>query len=275
MRRILTVLAFLIAALFTTSALAQDDKGKDDDSESPDNKADDSKDAKKDEEGGKTTMKIGVKLTSLNKLDLAADTFAAEMIVTVHCDREPCAPAFEINGKITGTDKLKDDPKLKVYKMRAELEAAIDTSEFPFDDHMLPIVLSDKSSPESVVYEKDDEHTSIGEKVKLPGWELTGAHADVLTLEDGSGGSVSQYWLAVQASRPRIQGIFKTVLPLLVMLFVAAFMLMLKPKSAPARLTAATGGLTAIVMFHVGQATGLPPGELTRFDKFMFTRYAA
>jgi hypothetical protein len=220
-------------------------------------------------------MKIGVKVTSLTKLDLAADTFAAEMIVTVHCDREPCAPAFEVNGKITGNDKLKDEPKLKVYKMRAELEAAIDTSEFPFDDHTLPIVLSDKASPETIVYEKDDEHTAIGDRVKLPGWELTGAHADVVQLDDGNGGSVSQYWLAVQASRPRIQGMFKTVLPLLVMLFVAAFMLLLKPKSAPGRLTAATAGLTAIVMFHVGQANGLPPGELTRFDKFMFATYAA
>jgi hypothetical protein len=67
---------------------------------------------------------------------------------------------------------------------------------------------------------------------------------------------------------------FKSVVPVLIMMFVAAFTLLLKPKSAGGRLTAATAGLSAVVMFQVAQVGALPPlGYLTRLDKFMIATY--
>jgi hypothetical protein len=58
------------------------------------------------------------------------------------------------------------------------------------------------------------------------------------------------------------------------MIFVAAFTLLLRPKSAAGRLSAATAGLMSIVMFQVGQVGSLPPiGYLTRLDKFMIATY--
>jgi hypothetical protein len=71
-----------------------------------------------------------------------------------------------------------------------------------------------------------------------------------------------------------IQATFKAVIPVLIMMFVAAFSLLLKPKSASGRLTTATAGLSALVMFQVAQVGSLPPlGYLTRFDKFMIASY--
>ncbi|HEY8073182.1 MAG TPA: hypothetical protein VIF62_03715, partial [Labilithrix sp.] len=58
------------------------------------------------------------------------------------------------------------------------------------------------------------------------------------------------------------------------MVFVAGFTLLLKPKSASGRLTAATGALMTVVMFHLSATSSLPPlGYLTRLDKFMIATY--
>src|SRR5678816_2277513 len=74
--------------------------------------------------------------------------------------------------------------------------------------------------------------------------------------------------------RPRISAIFKSFVPVIFMVFVAAFTLLLKPKSAAGRLATATGGLMSVVMFHLGATSSLPPmGYLTRLDKFLIATY--
>jgi hypothetical protein len=110
-------------------------------------------------------MKVGVAVTGMEKLDIAVGTFNAEVTVSVHCDREPCKPDFDVyNGKLTGKpEKLHDEPLFKKYKLKAELSGLIDLSEYPFDKHKLPIVLYDKADAEQVRYEidTDPQHTHI------------------------------------------------------------------------------------------------------------------
>src|SRR5436190_21605295 len=100
------------------------------------------------------TMKVGIVVTELNKLDLATGSFNAEMIVMVHCDHEPCKPELEVaNGKIVGKpEKLHDEKLFKILKMKAELAAVIDLSEYPYDTHELQIVLEDKGDPEQIKF---------------------------------------------------------------------------------------------------------------------------
>ena len=90
----------------------------------------------------------------------------------------------------------------------------------------------------------------------------------------GDGHKVAQIHFAIEAKRPALMATFKSVVPVLIMIFVAAFTLLLKPKSAAGRLATATGGLMSVVMFQVGQVGSLPPiGYLTRLDKFMIATY--
>jgi hypothetical protein len=218
------------------------------------------------------TMTVAVELRELNKFDLANSSYNAEFDVSITCDSEPCKPELDVaNGKLQGKpEKLKDEPLHKEYRMKAELAAAIDLSAYPFDSHLLPIVLQDKGDPEQIRYKLDTADTKLSDKIKLPGWHI----GDWIAVASEDDAGVSQVHFFVEAKRPPMMALFKTCVPVFIMMFVAAFTLLLKPKSAAGRLGTATGGLMSLVMFHVGQVTSLPPmGELTRFDKFMIATY--
>src|SRR5579883_3450784 len=78
------------------------------------------------------TMKVGVVATELNKFDLANGSYNVEFIATVRCDHEPCNPDLDVaNGEIAGKpEKLHDEPLFKVFKVKAELAAVVDLSEY-------------------------------------------------------------------------------------------------------------------------------------------------
>ena len=226
-------------------------------------------------------MTVGIAVTSLEKLDLALGTFNAEITVTVHCDREPCKPAFDVmNGKLVGKpEKLHDEKLVKKYKLKAELSALIDLGEYPFDSHELPIVLFDRDDPGQILYEidRDPHHTHVAEgphHIKLPGWEPVRWDATVESEDEGDGEAMSVLYFDVAIKRPAAASFAKALIPVLILLLVAGFQLLLKPKGAPARLSGSTATLTAAVMFHVGQLVSLPSvGYLTRLDKFMIATY--
>jgi hypothetical protein len=221
------------------------------------------------------TVKVGINVKELNKLDLAQETYTAEFMVSYRCDKAPCNPDPEIiNGKISGKiEKLHDEPLYKIFKIKADLTAVIDLKEYPFDNHQLPIVLSDKTSPEDITFIKDDEECGLS-ALKLPGWTVAGWDAGAIQEDVGDGRKLSQFVFNIEARRPAMMATFKSIVPVLIMLFVAAFTLLLKPKSAAGRLSAATGGLMSVVMFQVGQVGSLPPtGYLTLLDKFMIATY--
>jgi hypothetical protein len=220
-------------------------------------------------------MKLGVHVIGLSKLELGPGSYNAEFILTVTCDREPCKGDIDTsNGKITGKELLHDEPLKKIFKMKAELAGNIDLGEFPFDAHVLPISLEDKEDPENTTVELDKEHTSIDDDIKLAGWTLTKWEAHVEKEEIGDGKHISQLVYGVDIERPRAAGLLKSIVPVLFMVMVAGLTLLLKPKSAVARMTAATGALLTIVAFHISSTSSLPPlGYLTRMDKFMVANY--
>ena len=221
------------------------------------------------------TVKVGIRLEKLNKFEIGPGTFTAEFYLSFRCASEPCRPDFEItNGKVSGKpDKVVDENLLKEYRIKTDLEGLVDLSEFPFDKHVLYIGLIDKN--ESVTYEVDEASSTIEPTAKLAGWQVAdhfAVHTEKQKLEDGREISEAQLGIAIQ--RPRVSAFFKSLVPVLFMVFVAGFTLILKPKSAAGRLSTATGGLMSVVMFHLSSTSSLPPmGYLTRIDKFMIATY--
>jgi hypothetical protein len=237
---------------------------------------DDTKDDDKPEvPTGPQTMKVGIKLEKLNKFEVGPGTFAAEFYLTFRCAHEPCKPDFELtNGKVSGKpDKVVDEKLLKELRIKADLEGLVDLSEFPFDKHVLYIGLVDKN--ENVHYEIDEHESTIEDTVKLAGWAIEphfAVHTEKQKLADGR--ELSEAQLGIAIGRPRVSAFFKSLVPVIFMVFVAGFTLILKPKSAAGRLSAATGGLMSVVMFHLSSTSSLPPmGYLTRLDKFMLATY--
>jgi hypothetical protein len=221
------------------------------------------------------TIKVGIRLEKLNKFELGPGTFVAEFYLAFKCVAEPCKPDFEItNGKVNGKpDKVVDEKLVKEYRIKADLEGFVDLSEFPFDKHVLYIGLIDKA--ENVTYEVDETDSTIEPSVKLAGWSIADhfvVHTEKQKLEDGR--ELSEAQLGIAISRPRVSAFFKSLVPVIFMIFVAGFTLILKPKSAAGRLSTATGGLMSVVMFHLSSTSSLPPmGYLTRIDKFMIATY--
>lgn len=231
-------------------------------------------DAKPEEPKGPTNVKVNIVLAKLNKFELGPGSYSAEFYIHMKCDHEPCKPEPDVgNGKITGKEKMRDEKLEKEFKIKAELEAFVDLSEFPFDSHALYIGLADKNI-ETYHYEFD---TALGAKVddnvKLAGWQISAMAAGVEKVSF-DGRELNELRFAVEITRPKIASFFKSLVPVFFMVFVAGFTLLLKPKSAAGRLSAATGGLMSVVMFHLSATSSLPPlGYLTRLDKFMIATY--
>jgi hypothetical protein len=263
MHRILAFFSCLLAiAALTGTARASEE-------------APDAKDTAADEAQAPQAMKVGIQLEKLNKFEVGPGTFSAEFYLSFRCDHEPCKPSFELtNGKVVGKpDKVVDEKLLKEFRIKADLEGLVDLSEFPFDKHVLYIGLIDQS--EVVHYEVDEARSTIQDSVKLAGWTIAphfAVHTEKQRLEDGR--ELSEAQLGIAISRPRVAAFFKSLVPVLFMVFVAGFTLILKPKSAAGRLAAATGGLMSVVMFHLSATSSLPPmGYLTLMDKFMIATY--
>ena len=304
MRHVLLLLSLLMTLVWSTPMAWADDKGKKADQEAEQDDPADAKGAKKDakaeqddakpakedakdgkegakeeeappEKTGPVTMHIGIHLLKLSKFELGPGTYNAEFYLSIRCDREPCKPDPDIaNGKITGKDKVVDDKLMKQFKMKAELSGFVDLAEFPFDKHALPIVVTDKADPDDVVYEYDPTQTKVEPDARLPGWELGAGVAGVDTETLDNDKKQSFFAMAIPIERPTVSAIFKSLVPVFFMIFVAGFTLLLKPKSAAGRLSAATGGLMTVVMFHLSSTSSLPPmGYLTRMDKFMIATY--
>lgn len=237
-------------------------------------------DKKKDEEAEPqhhepTTIHVGVAVEKLAKFELGPGSYTTEFILNLTCDKEPCKPDFDVsNGKITGKEKLLDEKLEKSFRVKAELEAFVDLSEFPFDKHLLYIGIVDKGDPLGTRFVIDEQETGFDPNIKLAGWEIAShlaTHVETHKIENFEIHE-AQFGCAIQ--RPRLAAICKTLLPVCFMIFVAGFTLLLKPKSAAGRLSAATAGLMTVVMFHISSTSSLPPlGYLTRMDKFMIATY--
>jgi hypothetical protein len=252
-----------------------DDKHADDKHDAADAEPKPEKEKEPEPPKGPTTLKVGVTLTKLNKFEMGPGSYTAEMYVTMRCDHEPCTPELDItNGKINGKEKVLDEKLLKEFKVKADLEAFVDLSEFPFDRHVLYLGLLDKN-PNLYHYEFEPSTTGMDDSVKLAGWEVNPHFAtNVEKLKLGDGHEIHELQFGIEIKRPTTASFFKSLVPVFFMVFVAAFTLLLKPKSAAGRLSAATAGLMSVVMFHLSASSSLPPlGYLTRLDKFMLATY--
>ena len=89
-------------------------------------------------------------------------------------------------------------------KFKAEMSALIDMKDYPFDSHVLPIVLEDKGGPEDVKYEVDEAGSSLAPSIRLPGWALGEGALNVLQQDAGDGRKLSQFVFAIEAKRPAL-----------------------------------------------------------------------
>ena len=251
MKRLLILLSTLLVLTSTaTAARADDPVDKVAGEKRADAKAEHKPDAKGDVDDevaskhGPVTYTIDVDLESLAKFDLAQGSVAAEFILEIHCDKEPCDPHLEIgNGKVNGKpEKIGEEPLSRKYRIKAELDSFIDLSGYPFDSHELQLELYEKHDPFQTSLKAGT--VGVSEKLRLPGWEFDAKPAvSIEKIDTGDKTKQDQFVLSLGIHRPKMPQTFKALVPVFFMLLVAAVGLFLRPKSIGPRFAASTGGL--------------------------------
>jgi hypothetical protein len=240
-------------------------------------KADEGADAKADP----VHVKVGVYVLNIGKYELATGTYTIDFYLSLTSDRDMGDQRFEFMNGRGSLDKLIDKPTEKFYRVQGNLMSNVDLRAFPWDSHVLPIVLEHVTrTSKELVYEVDPAQSGVDKDVRLVGWNLRTApapfQAEVRSHEyPVYGESYSQYLFQVEVGRVMLASSLKTFLPVLVFLIVTLVSLLIAAEKADTRITMNTALLIAAVMFHLSVQASLPPvGYLTLADKVMVATYA-
>jgi len=95
---------------------------------------------------GATSRSGGGDAAGVEQVRTGQGSYNAEFAIAVRCSREPCTTAIDVvNGELIGApQKVHDEKLVKIFKMKAQLHSTLDLREFPFDQHVLPILLEER-----------------------------------------------------------------------------------------------------------------------------------
>ncbi len=223
-------------------------------------------------------IKVGIYLLNVGKLDIGAGTYAMDFYISFRCS-EDCQPGnFEIlNGRAI-IEKNDDEPRFKVFRVRAELISQLDLRSFPFDAHRLSISLEDKVMQDrQLVYEPDLQMTGIHPSAVVVGWNLDKQWQVKIDRDSYQvyGQSYSRATFSIGVKRPKLSAFLKNLTPALI-IALSGFLalLMMGADKATSRLTLTTSALVGSVLFHINMTSSMPPiGYLTFGDRFMMINY--
>ncbi|MBL9006951.1 MAG: hypothetical protein JNJ46_22030 [Myxococcales bacterium] len=229
------------------------------------------------EASGPTRVRIGVYLLNVGKLDIGAGTYAMDFYVSFRCDRDCQPSSFDIlNGRSTA-EKNDDDPRFKVFRVRADLVSQLDLRSFPFDSHKLQVVFEDKLLQDhQLVYEPDPSMTGIHPSAIVVGWRLAPTWQVQIDRDPYPvyGQSYSRATFTIAVTRPKLSAFLKNLTPALIIALSGFLALFMGPDKASQRLTLTTSALVGSVLFHINMTSSIPPiGYLTFADRIMLINY--
>ena len=222
-------------------------------------------------------VRVGVYLLNVGRLDIGAGTYTMDFYVSFRCS-EDCQPGnFEIlNGRAT-VDKNDDEPRFKVFRVRADLVAHFDLRSFPFDSHRLQIAFEDKVLQDNrLVYEPDPDMTGIHPSAVVVGWNLDKKWKVSIDQDryDVYGQSYSRATFSIGVNRPKLSAFLKNLTPALIITLSGFLALLMGADKATSRLTLTTSALVGSVLFHINMTSSMPPiGYLTFGDRLMMINY--
>jgi hypothetical protein len=218
---------------------------------------------------------IGVFVVDFNRFNVAEGTVETNFYVNLRSDSPLSISDFEVmNGEITSVDTILDTPNEKNFRIFAVLNADLDLSHYPFDNHTLPIVIEPKLlSERSLVMVIDKDKTGMRTEADLPGWGFTGnsytiTNQSYVTDENPYSHAVFSYGIR----RDSASTILKFFLPIMLIIIVSLSSLMMKVSS---RLGLNASMFLAAVLIHWRIADDIPLVAYATFlDFFMIITYA-
>lgn len=193
--------------------------------------------------GDPIKVNVGLYIENFDKFDINNDEFIFSGILTFEFD--PSLISLESLKKVSfdrgevlyisaPTTQLEHERLFARYNVRIKLSANLDYAWFPFEDHLLQIVLEDKMlSPRDLVFATTNSDF-IAPDMGAVGWHQFGRSAEAGYLEAPLQQSVIQYPAAVFAINygryTNVRNIFTIIFPMLMLFFIALFSLIIDPR---------------------------------------------
>jgi hypothetical protein len=223
---------------------------------------------------GPQIVYIGTYVVDFNEFSVATGTYQANFYVTLRSDSPVSIEDLEImNGHVTTIDTSSVTPNEKSYRIFAAMTADPNLRRYPFDRHVLPIIIEPKLKNErEMVFVIDQKSTGLDTEADLPGWEFSGTSGSItnksyITDEVPYTRAVFDYGIG----RDTASTLLKFFLPIMLIIIVSLSSLMMKVSS---RLGLNASMFLAAVLIHWRVADAIPLVAYATFlDMFMIITY--
>jgi hypothetical protein len=244
---------------------------------------------------GPAEVKVGIYINDIQSIDLHAYSFVADVYVWFRDRDAELVPgkSFEWMNMFAPDDHVqtdidpepvlqKDGSAYQVFRHQGPFAAKFSVKTFPFDAHNLTIEIEDQEWDASrLVYSVDQ--VTMNPDIQLPGFIIGSPTMEIrnrpypTTFGDAdltAGQSYSRAVVSIPISRPVVSGITKSLLPVFIVVLVAAAALLLKPEHIEARVGLSITALLTLVALQFSAQAALPDvGYLLMLDQIYLASY--
>lgn len=244
---------------------------------------------------GPAEIKVGVYINDIQSIDLHNYSFVADIYLWFRDSDAEIVPgqSFEWMNMFAPDDHVQTDiypepvrqpdgSDYQVFRHQGPFAAKFSVKTYPFDRHQLTIEIEDQAWDASRLVYSPDEVT-MNPEISLPGFEIG---KPTLVVENkpyptnfGEVGTpnpeaYSRAIVSIPIARPVASGVTKALLPVFIVVLVAAAALLLKPEHVEARVGLSITALLTLVALQFSAQAALPDvGYLLMLDQVYLASY--
>ncbi len=230
-------------------------------------------------------VRVGVYLDHIPDISLREEHWTADFYVWFRWNGDAANPGetFQVvNGQIESRNKVDEHvagaDHYVLYRVRAHIAKAFDTTRFPCDDHVLTINLEDTARPSYELHFVPDADSSLSSRVRVTGYRIYQQGAVVKPhsyrtargdpdLPPGFKATYSQFTYGVWIARPGFGFYLKVFQALYAAVGIALLAFCIKPTDVDPRFGLGVGAFFAAIANTYVASTLLPDaGIMTLTD---------
>ncbi|MEM7766000.1 MAG: hypothetical protein AAF253_00760 [Pseudomonadota bacterium] len=244
-----------------------------------------------------TTVTIGAYINDIQAIDLRTHSYGVDLYVWFRWSDPDIDPTetFEFinlfDPEAHVEDVLYDEPQpqpdgslYQLIRHQGLFTTKFPVQRYPFDAQKLLVALEDaEDGSESFQFVLDEVPLTLNPEVTLPGYDIGEAFAIVRDkpyptafgdLAEPDVSAYSRVEFMVPIRHPVVAGVFKSLIPVLLIILSAAFALLLDPEHVEARIGLAITALLTLVAMQFTMLAGLPEvAYLTLLDQIFLASY--
>jgi hypothetical protein len=244
---------------------------------------------------GKAEVKVGVYINDIQSIDLHSYSYVADVYIWFRDSDAAIVPgqSFEWMNMFAPDDHVQtaiyaepqpqpDGSQYQVFRHQGPFAAKFSIGAYPFDKHQLTIEIEDQEwDANRLVYSVDS--VAMNPEIALPGFIIGKPTIEVISrpyptafgdLATPTPAPYSRAVVTIPISRPMWSGITKSLLPVFIVVLVAAAALLLNPTHVEARVGLSITALLTLVALQFSAMASLPEvGYLLMLDQIYLASY--